>query len=413
MSCGEWVQGPFGLDAERGRTFPSKRTVLVVAHHLTAAARLADIVPLLETDRRVQVAFTCAPSSIFSAGAREFLTRLGGVVLPWHQATRVRFDLAIAASYGLLEQLHAPVLTVPHGVSFNKYPGRWDGFGPQGPREVAGLERAGLVYRGRVVPSAIVVPTRRDLTRLGDACPAAAPLGIVGGDPCYDRLAASLPLRDSYRRALGVRGRKLIAVTSTWGPGSLLDRCPDLLTRLVDELPRQEYRVAVFMHPHVWCWHGRRQLHAWYAEYLRRGLILVPPEQGWRAILTAADWVIGDHGSATCYGASVGVPVLLAAFPADEVDPGSPASYLGRNAFRLRPGQPVARQLRAAGAAWPPEWSASVRAQITDVPGQSARIIRETMYRLMKLPEPSRTPTVRPVLLPRPAVIPEASGASL
>jgi len=233
------------------------------------------------------------------------------------------------------------------------------------------------------------------------------------GNPCYDRLAASLPLRDSYRRALGVEGRKLIAVTSTWGPGSLLHQCPDLLSRLVGELPRQEYCVAVFMHPHVWYWHGRRQLHAWYAECMRRGLVLVPPEQGWRAILTAADWVIGDHGSATCYGASAGVPVLLAAFAADEVDPGSPASHLGQNAFRLRPDQPVAGQLHAASAAWPPGWSASVRSQITDVPGQSARIIRETMYRLMKLPEPDRTPTVHPVLLPRPAVIPEASGASL
>jgi len=182
MWRGEWVHGPFGLDAERGRTFPSMRTVLVVAHHLTAATRLADIVPLLETDWRVQVAFTYAPSSIFSASAQEFLMGLGGVVLPWHQATQVRFDLAIAAAYGLLEQLHAPVMTVPHGVSFNKYPCRWDGLGPQAPREVAGLEQAGLVYRGRVVPSAIVVPTRRDLARLRNACPAAAPAGIVGGE---------------------------------------------------------------------------------------------------------------------------------------------------------------------------------------------------------------------------------------
>lgn len=410
MSCEKWVQGPFGLGADQGRTCVSERIVLVVAHHLTAAARLMDVVPLLESDQRVQVVYTVAPSSPFAAGADAFLRQLGGVVVPWRQATEVRFDLAIAASHGLLEQLHAPVLTLPHGVSFNKFPARWIGPGPEAGRELAGLERTGLVYRGRVIPSAIVLPASRDLARLRCACPAAVPLAVVGGDPCYDRLAASLPIRDCYRRALDLGAKKLVAVTSTWGPGSLLRQCPDLLARLVDELPGDEYRVAAFLHPHVWAWHGRRQLLAWYADSVGRGLILVPPEEGWRATLAASDFVIGDHGSATCYGAAAGAPVLLAAFPAAEVDPGSPASQVGATAPRLRRDQPVARQLRATAADWSPESSAAVRCQITDVPGQSGRIIRKTMYGLMMLPEPETAPAVSPVPLPGRAVIPGTTG---
>src|SRR5580698_7693603 len=83
MAGGEWVRGPFGLDAERGRTVPCQRSVLVVVHHLTAATRLADVVPLLEADRRVQTVFTVPPSSLFSAGADAFLAGLGGVTVPW------------------------------------------------------------------------------------------------------------------------------------------------------------------------------------------------------------------------------------------------------------------------------------------------------------------------------------------
>lgn len=410
MSCEKWVQGPFGLKADQGRTCLSERIVLVVVHHLTAATRLMDVVPLLESDQRVQVVYTVSPSSAFAAGAEEFLRWLGGVVVPWRQATEVRFDLAIAASHGLLEQLHAPVLTLPHGASFNKFPARWIGQGLEAPRELAGLERTGLVYRGRVIPSAIVLPASRDLARLRFACPAAVPLAVVGGDPCYDRLAASLPLRERYRRALDLGAKKLVAVTSTWGPGSLLRQCPDLLARLVDELPGDEYRVAAFLHPHVWAWHGRRQLLAWYAGSVGRGLILMPPEEGWRAILAASDFVIGDHGSGTCYGAAAGAPVLLASFPAAEIEPGSLSSQVGASAPRLRPDQPVERQLRAIAADWSPEFSAAVRRQITDVPGQSGRIIRKTMYRLMKLPEPETAPVVSPVPLPGRALMPGATG---
>src|SRR5262245_64530695 len=111
MSYNEWIRGPFGLDAAKGATVPGHRKVLAVVHHLTAATRLADVLPLLENDRRIQVAYTVAPASIFHRGLAEYLRALGGLVLPWEQATQLGFDLAIAASHGMLENLHAPVLT--------------------------------------------------------------------------------------------------------------------------------------------------------------------------------------------------------------------------------------------------------------------------------------------------------------
>jgi hypothetical protein len=407
MSCGEIFRGPFGLDTARGQTMRPERTVLAVAHHLTAATRLADVMPLLEADRRVQVVYTVSPSSMFFRGADDFLAGLGGVVIPWSQASQTSFDLAVAAAPGLLEQLHAPVLKISHGAGNSKFPARWPGSGPQARRETTGREQASLVYRGRVIPARIIVATRRDANRLRLACPLAAPLAVVGGDPAYDRLAASLPSRVRYRAGLGTQDRTLVAITSTWGPGSLLQRCPDLPARLAAELPRDEFRVALFMHPHVWTWHGRRQIEGWFADGVADGLVLVPPEEGWRAVLAAADVVVGDHGSAGAYAAAAGLPVLLAAFPDDEVDPDSPAACLHRRAGLLRIDRPLEPQVRAAAGRRDPGIATAVRSRITDVPGSSARIIRRVMYELMSLPEPKAPAVTRPV----PVLSPEPAGA--
>ncbi|MBO0802975.1 MAG: hypothetical protein J2P25_07865 [Nocardiopsaceae bacterium] len=401
-----WAIGPFGLDASRAATYSPERIVLAVVHHMTAATRLADIMPLLESDRRIQAVYTCAPSSMSPGWIGEHLSRLGAMVVPWQQAIRTPFNLAIAASSGQLERLHAPVLQLLHGTGFNKYAKRWNGQGPQAHgRELYGMERAVLVYRGRVIPSAMVIPTRRDVARLRRGCPEAAEVAVVAGDPAFDRLIASLAWRERYRRVLGVQDKTLVAVSSTWGPGSLLQRCPDLPARLVSELPRDSYRVAAVLHPNIWAWSGRRQVRAWLADSMRRGLILVPPEEGWRAVLTAADVVVGDHGSASCYSAAAGRPVLMASFPGEELDPASTSARLGRLAPRLVPGESLGSQLADAAMSWTPSRHRRMRELVTDVPGRSGELIRSLMYRLLNLAEPEETPVMRPVPEPEPLAV--------
>jgi hypothetical protein len=399
MWNGEWMDGPFGLDAVKGRTFPTQRTVLVAVHSVTSGTRLADVWPLLGSDHRVQLVFSRPPGALMAAGTDRYLERLGGVVAPWQLVAQVPFDLAIAASYGQLERVHAPVLALSHGIGFSKLDVRYDGFGQEAPLEVAGMQRAGLVYHGRVIPSAIMVPTECDLGILARAFPEAATAAIVGGDPCYDRLAASAGLRETYRQSLGVQGRKLIAVTSTWGAGSLLETRPDILSELVRQLPSEEYCLAAILHPNAWTWHGPLQVQAWCAEAARRGLLLMAPEGGWRAALAAADCLIGDHGSVTAYGAAAGLPVLFGALPTWHIMPESPIARLGEMAPRLGPG-PLAPQIARVMDAWPEEYAAVMRARLTDVPGQSASIIRRVMYELMDLPEPDEAPGVHPVPMP-------------
>jgi hypothetical protein len=404
------TRGPFGLDAPRGRTMPYDRTVLVVAHTVTSATRLGDVVPLLETDPRIQVVYTQAPDALFSGGAREFLGRLHGVVLPWEVAVRTQFDLALAAKAGSLEWLHAPVVRFPHGTGYSKYQTRWDLGGPAAAREPSGPDRARLVYHGGVVAAAHIVPTRTQAERLLRSVPEAAPVTVVAGDPCYDRLEASLPERTAYRKALNVGGRKLITVTSTWSPNGLLGTHPGLLGELIDGLPPADYQVAAIVHPTVWHWHGPRQMKAWYADCIRRGMILIPPEEGWRATIAASDVVIGDQGSVTCYAAAAGIPVLLGTYPAAEIEPGSTVARLATIAPRLVTGVPYDQQFENATNSWSAEQHARMRDLITDLPGRAATTIRSCLYRLMGLPEPAGDPRPEPVPAPRPVTLPQTFG---
>ena len=119
MSGMEWRQVPVGLEAERWITRTGCKTVLVVVHTVITGQRLADIVRLVESDLRVQVVFTAAPD-VFSNGVTDLLRDLGGVVISWEQATRLTFDLALAAAYGSVHELHAPLIVLPHGAGYNK-----------------------------------------------------------------------------------------------------------------------------------------------------------------------------------------------------------------------------------------------------------------------------------------------------
>ena len=57
-----------------------------------------------------------APPHVFGDEVPGFLRRLGGAVVPWDEAVRMRFGLALAAGPRGVEKISAPVLTLPHGA---------------------------------------------------------------------------------------------------------------------------------------------------------------------------------------------------------------------------------------------------------------------------------------------------------
>jgi hypothetical protein len=406
MGGTNWRQVPVGLDTGQWVTRAGCKTVLVAVHSVTTGQRLAQILPLFESDRRVQVVFTAAPD-VFSNGVTGLLRRLGGVAIGWEQATRTTFDLALAAGYEAVHELHAPLIVVPHGAGRNKLLVRRE-VGAVAAPGVYGLHSQNLVRGGRVVPAAIVLSHRADLVTLRRQCPEALPVAEVTGDPCYDQLVVSKPLRAAYRRAIGLPdGTRLVATASSWGTQSLFGQHADLHERMLTELPRSRYAVAALMHPNVWYGHGPRQVRAWLGSAMRDGLMLVPPTAPWLSIMLAADIVVGDAGSSTAYAAAAGVPVMLAAYPSQDVAPGSAAALVAQAAPRLCPDRPIDPQLADAMADDQTELSESVAARITSEPGQFRRNMRRLIYRVLGLTQPTSIPVTpsagMPTVIRRPA----------
>lgn len=402
MNGMEWRQVPVGLDAGRWVTRTGCKTVLVIVHTVTMGQRLAELLPLFETDQRVQVVFTAAPHA-FGHGVGRLLRQFDGIVIPWEQATRSTFDLALAAGYSSVDEVHAPVVVVPHGAGRNKLVLRQDASGGVAAGGVWGLDPGNLIRNGRVVPAAIALAHQADLAILGRQCPEAVPAAQVVGDPCYDQLTQSRPLRAAYRQAMGVTaGRRLVVTASTWGPQSLFGQLTGLHDRMLAELPADRYQVAALLHPNVWYGHGPRQIRAWKASAMRRGLALVPPDSPWLGALVAADIVIGDAGSSAAYAAAAGVPVVLGAYPAEGAAPGSPAALLAAAAPRLRLDQPLPWQLDQAVASHQAGLAAAVGARISSEPGRFGRNMRRLIYRQLGLAQPPSVPTARPAARPRP-----------
>ena len=372
--------------------------MLVVVHTVTTGQRLADIVRLVESDLRIQVIFTAAPD-VFSNGVADLLRDLGGLVISWEQATRLTFDLALAAAYGSVRELHAPLIVLPHGASYNKLAVRSLAGGAVASRGVYGLDPQSLVQGGSVVPAAIVLPHTAELAVLGRQCPQALPVAVVAGDPCYDRILASRSLRPRYRRALGADDtRELVVTTSTWGSRSLFGQAADLIERMLTELPPSRYQIVTLIHPNVWFGHGPRQVRAWLTDAVGRGLGLVPPMSDWMSALVAADLVVCDQGSVGVYAAAAGVPVVLAQFAGDDIAPGSASALLAASVPPLRTDRPLAEQFAGAGHRFPA--SEAVAARLTSEPGRFHRNMRRLMYRMLGLTQPATVPAAVPAAIP-------------
>ncbi|MEV5447061.1 hypothetical protein AB0N23_31650, partial [Streptomyces sp. NPDC052644] len=143
---------------------------------------------------------------------------------------------------------------------------------------VYGLDAQRLTHGGRVLPAALALSHDTEVDVLRRQCPEAVEAAVVVGDPCIDRLVASLPRRPEYRHGMGVaEQQELVLVASTWGRDGSFGRWPDLLPQLMTQLPADRYRIAALLHPAVWDAHGHRQVRAWLRDCLDAGLLLPDP----------------------------------------------------------------------------------------------------------------------------------------
>ncbi|MGW2228873.1 hypothetical protein [Streptomyces formicae] len=395
-----FLRVPVGEDAHRWRTFPGERTLVVAARTLTSTIRVLEVLPaLLRGDARVTVVFAHDPGSAFSDGAIDLLHDAGCRVMPWEQLPRIEPDLIISASEHIdLPTGRCPVLVLPHGVGFQKYVPD-----SRAPRErLSGVVPDELLEAGRAW---LAVSHPEQERQLATAHPKTAGRTLLVGDPCLDELLVSEDRREGYRAALGVQdNQRLVMVSSTWGPTSLIARNPGLPARLLGQLPSDTHRVGLILHPNVWSAHGAWHIRTLQAAALDAGLLLMPPVHDWRPALVAADAVIGDHGSVTLYGAALGRPTALATHGSEAV-PGTASADLARIAPRIDPEGGLLAQVDGVmqdHADHRHDPYADVVARAFELPGTALARLREAVYELLRLSLPP-TDAPRPLALAAPA----------
>lgn len=397
--AGLWARG------ERGRwsTWGGERLVLAVGRTFTSTVRLLDALPVFRGDPRVDVLFAFDDTTAYYEGAGELVRAAGWRTVPWTDAGRLDHDLVLTASENVdLRQLDggAPVVVLPHGIGFHK----------NVPDAEGGTRVSGVVpdryLRGRDV--SIVVAHDAQAEALRASHPEAARRCVTVGDPAHDLMAASLPLREYYRAALGVpEGRRLVVVSSTWAADSLLGRLPDLPARLLGALPVDEYAVAVVTHPNIASWHGPAKLRQVLADASDAGLVRIPSHAGWQAALVASDLVIGDHGSVTLYGAALDRPVLLGPSGPTAAVPGTPPDELSRRVPHLDARLPLLPQIEKALVSGPVADGAT---GVFGNRGGAAEALRALLYERLGLDPPERPVELRayPDPVPEPVTRPRS-----
>lgn len=367
---------------------------------MVAGTTLLEIAQLFAEDTRIQILFTVPSAEDQWHGVREFVGCSEGIVLPWHQVLRMRFDLALAASYRGIREINAPVMLLSHGMGvIGQKNGPIEGLNPHATHR---LSRNLLVNNGRVIPTALMLTHDDEMAVLSNSCPEAIPSAVVAGDFIFDQIVASLGLRGMLREAFQVNERQLLIMTSsTWSAYSLLGSNPGIFSRFATELDASLYRVAAALHPNVWAVHGAWQIKGWLRRYLDAGHMLLRPEQGWQAALVAADVVVGDHGSVTQYAAALGKPVIMTDGSTADERPGSVAELVGAHSARLHQDSVLPELIQKAINLPRPTALDRLEALATSRPGAAAAIIRTTAYELLNLPEPPDAAMPPPVPAPK------------
>ncbi|WP_163508579.1 hypothetical protein [Fodinicola acaciae] len=371
------------------------RSVLAVARTVTSTTRLRDALEVFRGDQRLTVTWAFDDGSEFAGTVPDFLRRSRiDRVLDWDEVAGHRFDLVVTASENVrFERVNGPSVVLPHGAGFYKYVPSSTGDG----RHVAGLVAPELLRRGDIT---LVVAHESLVAQAEKLCPEAVGHLVVAGDPSYDQLVRSVRFAETYKESLGVHsGQRLVVVTSTWGPESLLGRCATLPAQLLAVLPADEYRVALILHPNAPAAHSSWEIARRLATAEDGGLLRIPQDSGWHAALCAADLVVADHGSVGLYAAALEKPLLLMP-PAAESVRGTTAAELAMLAPRLRLDAPLREQVEAAIDGHRPGRLRSVTDRMFSPPGNALADLRRLFYRIMDLSPPDEP--VRQLLAPRP-----------
>ncbi|MFJ3799953.1 translation initiation factor 2 [Streptomyces sp. NPDC090088] len=370
--------------------------MLFAARSASALYRLLDVLPVFAGDERVSRSYALVPGSDFGIDALSAVERAGARTVAWDEASRRSYDLVVAASpKGDIGLLSGPRVLLPHGAGFGKsVPGEGSG-----TDTASGLDPLYLLSGGHTLASVHALAHPSQVTRLAAASEQAAARARIVGDPTLERVLASRSLRERYRAALGTGPRKLVVLTSTWGPESLLRRRPSLAVDLLGALPYDAYQVALIVHPNERTRTDAFDLSEQLSPALDAGLVLAGAYEEWAAVLVAADAVITDHGSAAVYAAALGCPLASVYDGGRELIRGTPMAEFLENGPRLREASADALE-EVLAASDPGAIRALAQASFAEQ-GHALQLLREEVYRLLDLALPAAPVNARVLPPPR------------
>jgi hypothetical protein len=322
-------------------------------------------------------------------------------VIDWNEARDITFDVILAAhASARFSELRGPAIVLPHGVGYNRRMPHTTG-DQASPSGLAPGQLLGPDGEPAVARVLLSHPSQQDWLRR--VCPEVVGLAVVLGDPVLDRMRASRRRREEFRRELGLNcGQQLVVVSSTWGEYSIWSRHHNLLRGLLSALPMDRYRVALVLHPNIWRGESPLGVQHCLRDELDSGLLLVPHQSSWEAVVLSADVMIGDHGSVSFYGATLDVPFLLGADGRPELTPDSPVAELCASAVRLDTTAPLEPQV--AGAIERHDFA--LLRPAADLmfanEGRARETLQQVLYEAMGRPQPSTVPRLRPIDRPRP-----------
>jgi hypothetical protein len=163
-----------------------------------------------------------------------------------------------------------------------------------------------------------------------------------------------------------------------------------------------EYRVAQLLHPNIWQEESAYGIRLSLRDELDSRLLLIPDQTCWEAVVLAADVIIGDHGSASVYGAALDTPFLLGADGRAELTSWSPTAELCATAVRLDPAAPLEPQLDRAITHHDPAVLRPALSRMFANDGEARDTVCDTIYEVMGRRRPGTKPRQRPLDLPRP-----------
>jgi hypothetical protein len=381
-------------------TLNSAFSVLLVGRTYTEFDRMWVLLEALHPeppDVKVVVEY----GSQFADGVGPWLEGLGYKLLNWAEATSMPFDVVVAAhATAALREFRGPVFCVPHGAGYNRRVPESTGSDRFATGTVDGQLKT---PSGLVIPAAIALSHGEQRERLRQSCPDAVERAVVIGCPVFDQISDSKPRRPEYRDCFKVGpGQKLVVVISTWGKHGTVGCEANLPMRLLAQLPADEYRVLLIMHPNIWAGHSVAQIRSELRNELDSGLVVIAPRTPWAAGLIAADIVLGDHSSLSMYAASIGCRFLLAADGGPDLVPDSPLAQLCAEATRLDAHGDLRTQIDVHLRS-PRRYSAEeIASTIFEEQGSSWTNVRRVVRNLAGLDDLPDPPRMTPVGNPEP-----------